>query len=56
MEMKKMFSDPTIFDLVVPRLLAGETISRQDLVALGHGGYCVNCSECRYPLCGFGKI
>jgi molybdenum cofactor cytidylyltransferase len=26
------------FDLVLPRLLAGEQISRRDLVQLGHGG------------------
>jgi molybdenum cofactor synthesis domain-containing protein len=51
-----MYHRTTIFDLVVPRLLAGETISRQDIVALGHGGFCLNCSECRYPLCGFGKV
>jgi molybdenum cofactor synthesis domain-containing protein len=31
--------DPfTAFDLLLPRLLAGETISRADIMALGHGG------------------
>jgi len=26
------------FDLLLPRLLAGEKISRPDIVAMGHGG------------------
>jgi molybdenum cofactor cytidylyltransferase len=30
--------DTNIVDLLLPRLLAGESISRQDIVALGHGG------------------
>jgi hypothetical protein len=50
-----MYYNATIFDLVIPRLLAGETVSREEIVQLGHGGFCAGCSECRYPLCGFGK-
>ncbi len=50
-----MYSRSSIFDLVVPRIMAGEEITRRDIVALGHGGLCVNCPECRYPDCGFGK-
>lgn len=50
-----MYHRASIFDLVVPRLLAGECVSRDDIVALGHGGYCYGCAECRYPACGFGK-
>jgi molybdenum cofactor cytidylyltransferase len=30
--------DTNIVDLLLPRLLAGESITRQDIVALGHGG------------------
>ena len=31
--------DPvSAFDLLLPRLLAGERISRSDLITLGHGG------------------
>ncbi|HJZ47479.1 MAG TPA: molybdopterin-binding protein [Roseiflexaceae bacterium] len=30
--------DTNIVDLLLPRLLAGERITRQDIVALGHGG------------------
>jgi len=50
-----MYFRATIFDLIVPRLLAGETVSRDEIVALGHGGFCPACPECRYPQCGFGK-
>ncbi len=50
-----MYAGASIFDLVVPRIVAGETIEREDIVALGHGGYCAGCAECRYPVCGFGK-
>lgn len=51
-----MYHQITVMDLVLPRLLIGERISRQDLAMLGHGGLCRNCKECRYPVCGLGKI
>lgn len=50
-----MYYQTTIFDLVVPRILAGEKLVREDIVAMGHGGFCAGCGDCRYPLCGFGK-
>lgn len=50
-----MFHKITILDLLLPRILAGESLSRRDLAALGHGGLCRNCSVCRYPVCSFGK-
>lgn len=50
-----MYHKATIFELIVPRLLAGEKVSRADIVALGHGGFCASCPECRYPSCSFGK-
>ena len=50
-----MFHKTTIFDLVVPRILAGIRVSREDIAALGHGGFCSGCPECRYPACPFGK-
>ena len=50
-----MFRNITVFDLILPRILAGETLSREDLAALGHGGLCRNCTDCRYPVCNFGK-
>ncbi len=50
-----MYHKTTIFDLVLPRLLAGEYIGREELAEMGHGGLCLNCKDCRYPVCPFGK-
>lgn len=50
-----MFHNITIFDLLLPRILAGEKINREILAKMGHGGLCSNCPTCSYPLCGFGK-
>jgi molybdenum cofactor synthesis domain-containing protein len=50
-----MYYRASIFDLIVPRLLAGEKITREDIVSLGHGGFCATCEVCRYPICPFGK-
>jgi molybdenum cofactor synthesis domain-containing protein len=50
-----MYHKTTIFDLILPRVLAGEKIGRHELAELGHGGLCLNCKECRYPVCPFGK-
>jgi molybdenum cofactor synthesis domain-containing protein len=50
-----MYHRASIFDLIVPRILAGETVTREDIVRLGHGGFCVGCEPCRYPACSFGK-
>ena len=50
-----MYAKATIFDLVLPRIAAGVPISRRELKALGHGGLCLGCPECHYPICPFGK-
>ena len=50
-----MYSKATIFDLVLPRIAAGVRISRPELKSLGHGGLCLGCPECHYPVCPFGK-
>lgn len=50
-----MYADITVFDLVLPRVLAGEKITRKEIAALGHGGLCMKCERCRYPRCPFGK-
>ncbi len=50
-----MYSSITIVDLILPRILAGERISRKELAELGHGGLCLKCKKCRYPICPFGK-
>ncbi|MBW1787175.1 MAG: molybdopterin-binding protein, partial [Deltaproteobacteria bacterium] len=45
----------TVLDLILPRILAGEHVTKADLAFLGHGGLCRECPECRYPHCSFGK-
>lgn len=50
-----MHSKTTVFDIVLPKILAGKTITLRDTAVLGHGGLCMQCDPCRYPVCHFGK-
>ena len=50
-----MYAKATIFDLVLPRIAAGVKLTRGDFVKLGHGGLCLGCGTCHYPVCSFGK-
>jgi len=50
-----LYYNVTVLDLLLPRVLAGERITRKDLAAMAHGGLCLHCESCRYPVCPFGK-
>lgn len=50
-----MYSKRTIFDLILPRIMADERITKEDISLLGEGGLCLNCKVCTFPNCGFGK-
>ena len=50
-----MHSKRTAFDLVLPRILAGDRITFKDIASYGHGGLCLNCPICTFPHCSFGK-
>lgn len=50
-----MYAKRTIFDLVLPRLMAGEILKKKDFDVLGEGGLCLSCPVCTFPNCGFGK-
>lgn len=50
-----MYAKRTIFDLVLPRVMAEDEVTAEDLAALGQGGLCLNCPVCTFPNCGFGK-
>ncbi|WP_461209687.1 FmdE family protein [Desulfocurvus sp. DL9XJH121] len=50
-----LFYKTTSLDLILPRLLAGQTLDRKLLSALGHGGLCMECKTCTFPKCPFGK-
>lgn len=50
-----MYAKRTVFDLVLPRLMADEILKKEDLDCLGEGGLCLSCPTCTFPNCGFGK-
>ncbi len=50
-----MYAKRTIFDLILPYLLADVPVTAEQLAALGHGGLCLNCPVCHFPNCMFGK-
>ncbi len=50
-----MYAKRTIFDLLLPRIMAGDPVTAEEIYALGEGGLCLGCKVCTYPNCGFGK-
>ncbi len=50
-----LYHEVTVFDLILPRLMAGERPNKRSLAKLCHGGLCQNCNPCRFPICPFGK-
>jgi hypothetical protein len=49
-----VYHETTVLDLVLPRVLAGEEISSEDISGLGYGGLCRACVTCEFPRCSFG--
>ena len=50
-----MYAKRTVFDLILPRVMADDPICREEIALLGEGGLCLNCNVCTFPDCGFGK-
>ena len=50
-----MYAGRTVFDLVLPYLIAGVPVTREQLAGYGEGGLCLGCETCTFPNCGFGK-
>ncbi len=50
-----IFNKRTAFDIIFPKIIAGEEISHSYIASLGHGGLCMDCPQCIFPNCGFGK-
>jgi molybdopterin biosynthesis enzyme len=50
-----MYGKRTVFDIVLPRIMAEDMVTADELAALGEGGLCLSCQVCTYPNCGFGK-
>jgi len=44
-----LFSQATVFDLILPRVLAGERVDRDAIIALGHGGLITKDLAFRFP-------
>jgi molybdopterin biosynthesis enzyme len=50
-----MYNRVTVFDLILPRLFAGEKLSRHHFTEMSVGGLCTNCEHCSFPRCSFGR-
>lgn len=50
-----LFHRTTSLDLLLPRLLAGQELTRRDLADFAEGSYCLGCKVCTFPKCPFGK-
>lgn len=50
-----MHSKTTSLDVFLPRIFAGLEIRGETLSAYGDGGLCMNCDDCTYPRCYFGR-
>jgi len=51
-----MFAKATMFDAILPRLLAGDKPITAEIRSMGYGGLCRKCENCVYPNCGFARI
>ncbi len=49
-----LFFEITAFDVFLPRLVANDPITADELAVRSIGGLCHFCETCRYPICPFG--
>ncbi len=50
-----MHAPASAFDKLFPIILTGEELSFDETRKLGHGGLCLKCEKCAYPVCPFCK-
>ena len=50
-----LFFKITALDIFLPRIVADDPITTDELAALSIGGLCHFCEVCRYPICPFGQ-
>ncbi|MEG2985537.1 MAG: molybdopterin-binding protein [Peptostreptococcaceae bacterium] len=50
-----MYSKITVLDVVLPRVLIDEKLTKKDIARYGQGGLCMSCETCNYPACNFAK-
>ena len=48
-----MYAKRTIFDIILPRLMADDLINKAEIDRMGEGGLCLGCDICTFPNCGF---
>ena len=51
-----MYNKVTVFDVILPRILINEKLTKEDIAKYGHGGLCMSCEICTYPACNFAKV
>lgn len=50
-----MYAASTVFDVLLPKLLAKIKWTREDIIDMGYGGLCRQCKTCHFPNCSFGN-
>ena len=50
-----LHASSTAFDALFPIVLTGEELTFAETRKLGHGGLCLKCEHCNYPVCPFCK-
>lgn len=50
-----MYAASTVFDVLLPKVLAKIKWSREEIVSMGYGGLCRQCKTCHFPNCAFGN-
>lgn len=50
-----MYAATTVFDVLIPKIIAGLKWTREEIVELGYGGLCRQCKSCHFPNCSFGN-
>ncbi|WP_022669624.1 molybdopterin-binding protein [Hippea alviniae] len=51
-----IFYKATAFDILLPRILTKDKITKRDIAEYSIGGLCHFCKVCVYPVCPFGKV
>lgn len=50
-----MYASSTVFDVVLPKILAKIKWTKEELAELSYGGLCQSCKICHFPNCNFGN-
>ncbi len=50
-----LHSSAVAFDMLFPIILTGEALTFEETRKLGHGGLCLKCTQCSFPVCPFCK-